>query len=42
MRTVSSLVRRVLVRAKGGVKKGPTLKAVRGPSKLTYRGRKGA
>ena len=36
MRTVSSLVRRVLVRAKGGLKRGPTLKAVRGPSKSIY------
>lgn len=39
MKTVSSLVRRVLVRAGGGVKRSPTMKQVTPPRKV-YRGGK--
>lgn len=41
MRTLSSLMRKVLVRAKGGVKRGVTLKQATGPGvKAFNKGRK--
>lgn len=36
MKTVSSLVRRALVRAGGGVKQSSTMKQIKGPSKSAY------
>lgn len=36
MKTVASLIRRIMVRARKGLKKGPTLKSVVGPSKRAY------
>jgi hypothetical protein len=41
MKTTSSLIRKLLIRSRGGVGKGPSLKQVKGPSKMAYRGKKG-
>ena len=41
MKTTSSLIRKLLVRSRGGVGKGPSLKQVKGPSKTAYKAKKG-
>ena len=36
MKTLSSIVRKIMVRAGGGVKRSPTLKQVKGPTKSAF------